>query len=265
MKKVDLLIIDPQEDFCNPNGSLFVPGADQDIDRVADMIERISPKLNDIHVTLDTHHLVDIAHPIFWKDSSGRHPDPFTIISKEDIEDGKWNTTLLQYAERAKAYVTQLEENKRYPLCIWPPHCLIGSDGHKVAPVLFDKLLDWEKGFAMVDYVTKGSNPFTEHYSGVKADVPDPTDPTTQINTPLIRTLEECDIIVLMGWAGSHCLAETALDIANAFGDDSHIEKMVLIEDGTSPVPGFENLQDNFINEMVKRGMKISNTKNFLS
>lgn len=31
--KVHLLVIDPQKDFCNPNGSLFVTGADKDMDR----------------------------------------------------------------------------------------------------------------------------------------------------------------------------------------------------------------------------------------
>ncbi len=30
MTKVDLLIIDPQVDFCDPNGNLAVPGADED-------------------------------------------------------------------------------------------------------------------------------------------------------------------------------------------------------------------------------------------
>ena len=58
---IQLLIIDPQNDFCDPKGSLFVPGADGDMTRLATMIDRISPKLADIHVTLDSHHLVDIA------------------------------------------------------------------------------------------------------------------------------------------------------------------------------------------------------------
>lgn len=29
--KIDLVAIDCQLDFCNPNGSLFVPGADKDM------------------------------------------------------------------------------------------------------------------------------------------------------------------------------------------------------------------------------------------
>lgn len=31
IKKVHLLIIDPQQDFCSPTGVLFVQGADEDM------------------------------------------------------------------------------------------------------------------------------------------------------------------------------------------------------------------------------------------
>ena len=30
MKNIQLMIIDPQNDFCTPEGSLFVPGANED-------------------------------------------------------------------------------------------------------------------------------------------------------------------------------------------------------------------------------------------
>src|SRR6478736_2123128 len=79
-------------------------------------------------------------------------------------------------------YVKSLAAGKRYVLVIWPEHCLIGTIGHAVAPVLNDALAKWQdKNFGMIDFVTKGSNPFTEHYSVVKADVPDAGDPTTNI------------------------------------------------------------------------------------
>jgi len=53
-------------------------------------------------------------------------------------------------------------------------------------------------------------------------------------------------------------------DIAEAFGDDSYIKKLVLLEDATSPVPGFESLQDDFVKEMTARGMQIDTTDKFL-
>jgi len=265
MSRVEALIIDPQEDFCNPNGALFVPGADDDMSRAAKMIKRIMPRIDDIHVTLDSHHNFDVAHPIYWKDTSGKNPDPFTIISASDVENGVWTPTVSSLYKRSLEYVRALEANKKYPLCIWPPHCIIGSKYHAVVPELFDVLTEWEvTQTAMVDYVTKGSNVYTEHYSAVVADVVDPQDPGTQINTSLINTLEKADIIIALGEAGSHCLANTLRDIANSFGDDSCIKKIILITDATSPVPGFENLQDDFIKEMQAKGMQLSTTTEVL-
>jgi nicotinamidase-related amidase len=265
MKKIHLLIIDPQQDFCDPSGALFVSGADEDMKRLANMVRRLKDKLEDIHVTLDSHRLVDVAHPIFWKDASGAHPAPFTIITAADVESGRWTTTQPSLYKRMVDYVKSLEANGRYPLCIWPPHCLIGSKGHNVVPELWDALQEWEKDFAIVDYVTKGSNLFTEHYSAVQADVPDPSDPSTQINTALIQTLMQADYVLIAGEAGSHCVANTVRDIANNFGDDSFVQKLVLLTDAVSPVSGFEGLQDDFIKEMTARGMQQSTTVDFLA
>jgi len=263
--QVELLIIDPQIDFCDPSGALYVPGAEADTARLACMVRRLAPKFDDIHVTLDSHHFVDIAHPIFWKDMAGSHPTPFTILSAPEVESGRWTTTQPGMYRRALAYVQALAKHGRYPLCIWPPHCLIGSAGHAVMPDLFTALVEWEQRFAVVDYVTKGSNIWTEHYSAIQADVPDPADPSTQINTALIQTLMKADLIVVAGEAGSHCLANTVRDLANNFGDDSLVSKITLLSDATSPVPGFEALQDDFLREMTGRGMKLSTTTDFLA
>jgi len=267
--KVHLLIIDPQRDFCEPadqgTGALFVPGAPEDMVRLASFVDRCAKQLDDIHVTLDSHHLVHIAHPIWWRNSKGEQPGPFTLISASDVDAGKWMARMPGMQRYSQDYVKLLESNARYPLCIWPPHCLIGSAGHGVQPRLFESLNGWENlEFGVVDYVTKGSNVKTEHYSAVKADVPDAQDPSTQINTALIDTLMKADLIAIAGEAGSHCLANTVRDIAEAFGDDSYIKKLVLLEDATSPVPGFESLQDDFVKEMTARGMQIDTTDKFL-
>lgn len=264
---VELLIIDPQVDFCDPGrGALYVGGAEHDIGRLARMVTRLAPKLDDIHVTLDSHHFVDIAHPIFWRDSQGKHPDPFTLISVGDVETGRWTTTQPGMYRRALDYVQTLEKRGRYVLCIWPPHCLIGSEGHAVMPELFAALTAWEQQrFGLVDYVTKGSNIYTEHYSAVQAEVPDPTDPSTQINTGLIQTLMKADLVAIAGEAGSHCVRNTVTDVANNFGDDSYVKKLVLLTDATCPVTGFEAFQADFIREMTARGMQLSTTTDFLA
>ncbi|HZJ44684.1 MAG TPA: hypothetical protein VFD63_12995 [Pyrinomonadaceae bacterium] len=265
-KRTELLIIDPQVDFCDPKqGALYVPGAEEDMKRLATMIRRLKPKLDDIHVTLDSHHLIHIAHPIFWRDTNGQNPAVFTRISRSDVEDGVWTPTVPGLYRRALEYVCNLEKNGRYELTIWPPHCLIGSPGHTVFPELFYALTEWETRFAFVDYVTKGSNVLTEHYSAVQADVPDAADVSTQINTRLIQTLENADQILIAGEARTHCLANTVRDIANNFGDDSFVSKLVLLTDASSDIPGFEGHAQNFMNEMVGRGMQLSTTTEYLA
>jgi nicotinamidase-related amidase len=161
--------------------------------------------------------------------------------------------------------VNALAANKRYPLCIWPPHCRIGTHGHGIVNPISDALLKWEEGrFGAIDFVTKGSNIFTEHYSAVQADVPDPADPTTMLNTGLIEILQEADVILISGQALSHCVANTIRDIANNFGEEN-IKKFVLLEDACSNVSGFEKLGTDFVREMVGRGMKVSTTVNYLA
>jgi nicotinamidase-related amidase len=126
-------------------------------------------------------------------------------------------------------------------------------------------LTEWESRFAFVDYVTKGSNIMTEHYSAVQADVPDAADVSTQINARLIKTLENADLVLIAGEARTHCLANTVRDIANNFGDDSFISKLVLLTDASSDIPGFERHAQDFMNEMVGRGMQLSTTTEFLA
>lgn len=264
--RVEGLIIDPQVDFCDPQkGTLYVAGAEDDTRRLATMVRRLGKRVDDYHVTLDSHRIVDVAHPIFWKDSTGKNPDPFTIITVADLDSGRWTTTNPGFFRRTHDYVKKLEAAGRYPLCIWPYHCLIGSAGHNIMPELLAALNDWERqNFALLDIVTKGSNIFTEHYSAVKADVPDPQDPTTQINKELIKTLMDCDLVFIAGQALSHCVANTVRDIANEFGDDSYVKKLVLLTDTSSSVGGFEQLGTDFVREMKARGMQTSTTTDFL-
>jgi nicotinamidase-related amidase len=263
---IQLLLIDPQVDFCKPSGSLYVPGADDDMKRVAALINRLGTKLDDIHVTLDSHHQVDIAHPIFWVETStGVAPAPFTEITHDSLANGIFRTFHPGMQQYALDYTAKLKANGRYPLYVWPVHCDIGSVGAAIHEDVYAALVGWElANFAIVDKVTKGSNYKTEHYSAVQADVPDPEDMAgTGLNIGLIQALQEADVIAIGGEALSHCVANTITDIANAFGDDSLVKKFTLLKDCTSNVATLEFLGDNFINAMTKRGMQISDSVSF--
>lgn len=272
MKKTRLLIIDGQNSFvvpsneyaCLPGGhlNLCVDGGAKDMDNVAVMIERHHKAIDDVDLTMDSHHKIHIASPIFWVDSSGNHPNPFTIITSSDVENGVWRTSRPSLQNRALTYVRGLEANNRYALCIWPPHCIIGTNGHNIYEPLRKAIYTWEGTGRVANFVTKGSNPFTEHYSGLEADVVDPNDPSTQLNVGLIQTLVDCDYLLIAGEALTHCVASTIRSVANNVSPDL-VKKFVLLQDATSPVKGFEHLADAFIKDMTAMGMQLSDTKNF--
>lgn len=289
-RKIDICLIDPQNSFCKVvpvaeqqvqhDGELCVTGAWEDMQRVSNLVDRLRNKLNDIHVTLDSHHPLHISHPIWYKDSNGNHPLPFTIMREENgnivgsrfdangqqSDVGEFTCFRPSVHKRTLEYLRTLSANNRYPHCIWPQHCLIGTPGHNVVGHLYAALIEWEKeNYAAVDFVTKGSNHFVEHFSAVKAEVIDPDDPSTQLNVDFINTLMDADEVLFAGEAGSHCLANTVRDIADSFKDDSFIKKCVLLTDGTSPVPGFESYQQQFVSDMIARGMKTSTCADYLA
>lgn len=266
--KIQLVIIDPQNDFCDPNGALSVPGADDDMRRVTNLVKKIGKRLDDINITLDSHHDVDVSHPVFWRNSDGKNPDPFTIITTEDVNNGVWQPAVPsnKLRDRIIEYVTELDKGGRYPLCIWPVHCIIGSWGHNIFPELHEALRSWEtEQFATLTTVTKGSNPYTEHYSAIKAEVPDPNDPTTQINTDFIQKLLDADDILISGEALSHCVANTFKDVADEFGSNEAIEKLILLTDASSNVPSFESFGEDFITDLEAKGMRKTTTEDYLA
>ena len=293
---VQLIVVDPQNDFCvaddghGHKGTLVVPGGYEDMVRVAGLVRRIGPKLDDIHVTLDSHRAVGIERPRWWKRvSDGAHPAPFTALGihpdgrrvvKIDFSTGapvftdeEYTTTIPSFLHRGGptgkgsfGYLQALAANGRYPHVVWTVHCVIGTWGHNVVPELSEALCEWEQEqLATVNYVTKGSNPWTEHFSAVKAEVLDPSDPGTQVNTQLIQTLEMADLIALTGEALSHCVANTGRDIAACFSDPQYVKKLVLLTDASSNVGGFNFLGDAFVQEMKAKGMQFSTTTDFLA
>lgn len=257
-----LLIIDPQNDFCDSKGALSVPGAAEDCNRLVTMIQRIDSQLHSIHVTMDTHHFFHISHPVFWIDRQGNHPDPYTIITSKMLEVGDYKTAASQYQNYAVEYVTLLEKTGKYNLCIWPPHCLIGSWGHVIYKPLSDELIHWEKTVPgrIVDYNFKGSNVRTEHYSAIRAEVSDAADPSSRTNFTLIERLKAADNIAIAGEALSHCVANTVRDLITCIP----AEKLIVLTDVSSNVPGFEKLGNEFITEVEKIGVRLMTSEEYL-
>jgi nicotinamidase/pyrazinamidase len=269
--KVTVIDIDSQNDFCNKNGTLFVPGADENSKRAAGLIRRLKPKITKFIRTLDSHDTIDISHKAWFVDQNGNHPETdvmkgLTVISAQDMEAYKWNTSVLGRRNRTIKYLKALEATGRYPHVIWPDHCLIGSWGHNMQDDVFGEILEWERYHKIwSDSVTKGSNPWTEHFSAIRSEVPDDDDLSTQVNDKLVGAIENSDITIWMGEALSHCLANTFRDAIAAFSNSDRIKNMILARDCTSNVPGFEALGDKFIADMQALGMQVKNAADILA
>ena len=278
-----LLLIDPQNDFCDlPATALGTPalpvaGADADMRRVADLIERGGTGLDDIVITLDSHHRVDIAHPTFWRTGDGGAVAPFTAITAAQVRAGVFvPAAVVQGAvqagvpgqspadatvlPRVLAYLDALEAQGRYSLMVWPVHCEIGSWGHNVHSAVRTAYNQWEDSrLRQVLKVTKGDNPWTEHYSALQAEVPDADDAATWLNRSLLARLDAFDTIWIAGEASSHCVKATVEHLADHLPSllpSGRLGKLVLLTDGMSPVGGFEAQAADFIARMRQRGAR---------
>eukprot|EP00462_Mataza_sp_D1_P003102 CAMPEP_0175096626 /NCGR_PEP_ID=MMETSP0086_2-20121207/4835_1 /TAXON_ID=136419 /ORGANISM="Unknown Unknown, Strain D1" /LENGTH=268 /DNA_ID=CAMNT_0016370045 /DNA_START=20 /DNA_END=826 /DNA_ORIENTATION=+ len=260
---VALLIIDPQNDF-HPGGSLAVANANEDSTKISEMIKNNLDQIGKIVVTLDSHHKMHIAHGCFWKNAEGKNPDPFTIITVKDIEAGTWTPSDPKHKDHALKYVQQLEANKRFAMCIWPEHCLIGTPGHSVTPFLNPALQEWAAhNLDTVDYLQKGENCLTEMYSALKADVVMADDKSTDINMNLIKELQQYEKVLVCGEALSHCVNFTTRDLAEHWPKD-RMGSICILEDAASSVAGFEKEGEKFLADMKALGCTITKSTEVL-
>jgi len=268
-----LLLIDPQNDFCDlppdwlPRSpvtgdairpALPVAGAHADLQRAAQLVQRLGAQLDAITVTLDSHHRIDIAHPGFWVEAaSGGAPGPFTAITAAQVRAGAYAPRDASRLDRVLSYLDALEATGRYTLMVWPVHCQMGSWGHGVHAGLQSALDAWaDAAGRSVEIVTKGENPWTEHYSALQAEVPDPADEGTALNEALLAELDRFGRVLIAGEAGSHCVRATVEHLA-AHLPSQQLSKLVLLTDCISPVAGFEAQQADFLAAMQARGLQL--------
>lgn len=279
MTNIHLLIIDPQNDFCDlpdnylsrtSSGDIIksqlpVSGAHADMQRLAGFITAHKATLTGITVTLDSHHAFAIERSAFWQTAKGEAVAPFTQITAADLTSGKYVTRHPQHAAHALHYLTQLEAAGRYKHMVWPAHCEIGTWGHNIHADVRNAYSAWEKeqGKA-VNKVFKGTNPLVEHYSAIRAEVIDPNDPATQVNEALLNTWNDTDILLVAGEAGSHCVKSTVEHIIE-YRKSAHPMQIVLLTDCMSPVTGFAQVYDDFLNTMRAQGVQTMAHDQFLS
>jgi len=267
-----LLVIDPQNDFCDlpasdrPAGSapsLPVAGAHADMQRLADFIRARGGQIDAITVTLDSHQRFDIAHPGFWQTGAGAEVAPFTPITAAQVRAGHFAPRDVAALPRTLAYLDALEAQGRYTLMVWPVHCEVGSWGHGIHADVLAACGDWQlQRQRAVRNVFKGTNPWTEHYSAIEAEVPDAADESTALNTALLRQLGQADVLLIVGEASSHCVRATTEHLVQHLPrlvTGWQPRRIVLLTDGMSPVAGFEAQHQAFLDGMHAAGAQLFN------
>jgi nicotinamidase-related amidase len=232
-----LVVVDVQNTFCTPGFELFVPGAPDDNRRLCEFVYRNLGTITQIVPTLDTHRAMQIFHAAWLVDAEGRHPDPYTLVSAEDVEGGVWRAADPALQEHLLYYVRELEAGGRYRLTIWPYHAMLGGIGHALVSAVEEAV--FFHGIARSSqpaFELKGSNPLTEHYSVLGPEVTHGPggEEIEKRNVLLLERLLEFEAVVIAGQAKSHCVAWTIDDL---LGDARVLaERVYLLEDCTSPV-----------------------------
>ncbi len=231
--------IDCQIGFCLPGASLFVPGAVEDTKRTIDWIYANLDKITGLHFSMDTHRVYQIFHPAWWVGEKGRHPDPLTPISSEDVRQGKWLP--IAHPRECLEYCQKLEATGKYLLTIWPYHTLLGGVSHALVPALIEAAI-----FHSIvrrhqsHFETKGTHALTENYSVLSPEVQELGNQTVGgFNAPFFKMLMEYDRVYIFGQAKSHCVLSTLMDIRDKIQstDPGLADKVWILEDAMSPVP----------------------------
>jgi nicotinamidase-related amidase len=260
--RVCLLAVDVQNTFCIPGFELFVAGrsgtgAVDDNRRLCEFVYRNLGTITQVLPSVDTHHAMQVFHAVWLVDEQGNHPEPYTLVSPEDVESGRWRVNEAvaealgldpEYAARHLAHYTRaLAGGGKYDLTIWPYHAMLGGIGHALVSS-FEEALFFHgiARYSAPDFQVKGDRPLTEHYSMLGPEVTKGPDGEAlgRFNTELVERLLDFDAVVVAGQAKSHCIAWTIDDLLEQ--ERGLAERTYLLEDCTSPVvvPGVVDYTD---------------------
>ncbi len=268
---IHLLAIDPQNDFCDLPASwrpvldgrplapaLPVPGAHEDMGRLAGLIQALGPRLTDITVTLDSHPSIAIERPALWRDAQDREVAPFTVVTHADVQAGRYRPRF--EAARVSSQIARLEAQGGQ-LMVWPEHCVTGTWGHNIHPLVAQALAQWECAQGRVALkVRKGEYPWSEHYGVFAADTPLDDEPSTQFNLHLARRVtRQVDVLLVGGEASSHCVRASIDQLLSAMENGrippmADSARIILLSDCMSPVQGFEQAERASVERALARG-----------
>jgi nicotinamidase-related amidase len=264
--RICLLAVDVQNTFCIPGFELFVggrsgTGAVDDNRRLCGFVYRNLGTITQVVPSLDTHQAAQVFHAVWLVDEEGNHPAPYTLVSADDVESGRWRVNPAaaksrgyepEYAERVlRHYTRQLAQGGKYDLTIWPYHALLGGIGHALVSAVEEAFFFHAIArYSQPDFQVKGEHPLTEHYSMLGPEVVEGPDGEELAgkNLALVKRLLKFDAVIVAGQAKSHCVAWTIDDLLTH--DDAQVawlaQRTYLLADCSSPVvvPGVVDYTD---------------------
>lgn len=243
-ERVLFLGIDVQQDFMD-GGALGVPGAKKDVERMTEFLYKHINQISNIAVSIDTHTPHQIFHPCWWIDENGRNPAPYTVITLDDLDAGKWRAVINPQASRE--YVKHLEQDAKKALCIWTYHCLQGTAGaaleNQFANMIYFHSVAKK---TVVQRLVKGQDPMSEMYGIIKPEY----DTKGYINMDFLNKVETFDRVIIAGEAKSHCVLESIKQILEHYETRPEVTKKIwILEDCMSPIPGYEDATDQAFRE----------------
>lgn len=264
--RIALMLVDLQNTFCIPGFELFVGGrsgigAVEDNLRLCAFIYRNLHLITQICPTMDTHQAFQIFHSIFLVNDRGEHPQPFSLITGQDIVNGTWRLnpevahSLRIDEEYGKQhllhYTSSLKAGAKYDLTIWPYHAMLGGIGHALVSAVEEAVFFHSiSRYSRPDFEVKGDNPLTENYSVLRPEVMNDATGAkiAEKNAGFIKRLLDFDAVIIAGQAKSHCVTWTIEDLLSEIlaVDRNLAEKVYLLEDCSSPVvvPGVVDYTD---------------------
>lgn len=264
--KTCLILIDMQNTFCLPEFELFVGGrsgrgAIEDSKRLSKFIYKNLAKITQITATMDSHFSIQIFHSPYLINQAGENPPANTFVSVEDVENGVWQfnhyaaptlgVTPEQGQENLLHYVKALATQGKYQLYIWPFHAMLGGIGHALVSILEEAIFFHSScRFSQPEYIFKGQNPATEHYSAISPEVSEDAQGNLLVerDKTLLEKVINYDRVLIAGQAKSHCVAATLDDLWKEIQavNPKLVEKVFLLDDCASAVviPGVVDYTD---------------------
>lgn len=259
MKKTAILGIDLQNDFVSTNGNLSVAGAEKDVRNICQFIKSNASKIDYIALSLDSHQPIHIANQCYWQDAEGNPPNLFESITHSDLDAGKWKPKFNKHL--ASKYLSEIEATGS-TCTIWPPHCILGTEGWAIDKQLTDMLYEWSVSQnKQYELFYKGYHQATEHYSIFKAAVQYDDTPETKLNIALLEKLNSFDELIIVGEAADFCVANSLNDIVDEMPDLA--KKTIMLTDCMSWIIKENKKAESIFNKAQTMGVQFKTSTNY--